>query len=71
MTIGKQNPAITTFLESINPKLKEAKATATCWKCHKPFTSANVFTEAGWREAQISNTCEACFDAIFAEQGEE
>lgn len=41
-----------------------------CIQCHKSFSLENVFTEAGWRETKISNTCEKCFDALFADDEE-
>ena len=47
----------------------------TCFDCKQPFTEANVRTALGWAETQISGSCEACFDKLFAEesdvQGEE
>jgi len=42
-----------------------------CHVCHNGFTPANVFTPAGWRETQISGTCEKCFDELFTEGEEE
>jgi hypothetical protein len=36
-----------------------------CISCGQPFTSDNVFTDAGRREVLISHTCEKCFDALF------
>jgi hypothetical protein len=38
-----------------------------CVKCKKPFTEANVFTTAGWRETTLSGMCEACWDNLFKE----
>ena len=44
----------------------------TCVICKKPFTDKNVFTDAGWRETQITGFCEKCFDeATLDEDGEE
>lgn len=37
-----------------------------CGVCKQPFTDQNVRTESGWAETQISQTCEDCFDAMFA-----
>jgi len=36
-----------------------------CCKCKQPFSDANVFTPAGWRETKASGLCEACWDAEF------
>ncbi len=41
-----------------------------CIACHLPFSAANVFTEAGARETQLSGLCEACFDNLFEEDGD-
>ena len=35
----------------------------SCISCKKPFTSENVYSQAGWRETKISQMCEKCFDA--------
>jgi hypothetical protein len=35
-----------------------------CMACGARFTDANVYTEAGWIETQISGICEACYDAV-------
>ncbi|TAM07223.1 MAG: hypothetical protein EPN70_03360 [Paraburkholderia sp.] len=50
-------------------EMKARLDSGVCISCGQPFTSDNVFTEAGRREAQISQTCEKCFDALF--DGEE
>lgn len=42
-----------------------------CVLCKEPFGEANVFTQAGWRETQITGLCEACFDRVTAEDDEE
>ena len=39
-----------------------------CIGCKQPFSSENIFTDAGWREAAISQTCEICFDKMFEEE---
>ena len=36
-----------------------------CFICEQPIGPANVRTEAGWRETQISGTCEDCFDKLM------
>lgn len=41
-----------------------------CVQCTEAFTARNVFTEAGWRETQISGMCEKCWDTLFAEPDE-
>lgn len=41
-----------------------------CLECKEPFSSANVFTPAGWKETSISNLCERCWDSMFAEDDE-
>lgn len=47
---------------------KEAKT--HCIACGEPFSDENVFTEAGWRETQISSMCEKCFDGLFEDEEE-
>lgn len=39
-----------------------------CVSCGQPFTDKNVFTNAGWRETRISQTCEKCFDELFEDE---
>jgi hypothetical protein len=36
-----------------------------CIDCKQPFTASNVFTADGWKEVNISQTCERCFDNLF------
>lgn len=36
-----------------------------CIICEESFTEKNCFTDAGWRETQISGFCESCFDGAF------
>lgn len=39
-----------------------------CVECNQTFEyEVNIFTQAGWREARITQTCEKCFDALWAE----
>lgn len=40
----------------------------SCISCTEPFSKQNVFTEAGWREVQISRMCERCFDELFDDE---
>lgn len=35
-----------------------------CVACGTRFTEANVWSDAGWLETQISGLCESCFDAV-------
>lgn len=35
-----------------------------CIICDESFTEKNCFTDAGWRETQISGLCESCFDGV-------
>lgn len=50
--------------------MKQRLLDGVCISCAKPFTSDNVFTDAGWRETRLSHTCEKCFDALFADMDE-
>jgi hypothetical protein len=38
-----------------------------CVFCHKDISWLNTKTPAGWRESQISGSCEKCFDLITQE----
>lgn len=40
-----------------------------CYACGVNFSIINTTTPAGWRETQISGSCENCFDQLF--EGEE
>ena len=54
------------------PEQMQARLKAgTCISCGEPFTDANVFTHAGWKETRISQTCERCFDALFDDEDED
>ncbi|WP_429336117.1 hypothetical protein [Paraburkholderia sp. 35.1] len=35
-----------------------------CVSCGARFTDANVWSEVGWIETQVSGLCEACFDSV-------
>lgn len=37
-----------------------------CTRCRLPFPGRTT-SAAGWRETQISGTCEFCFDELFDE----
>lgn len=41
-----------------------------CIFCKQEFTSQNVYSKMGWRETQISGSCEKCFDEICADPDE-
>ena len=43
-----------------------------CMNCDVRLADpAAASSPAGWRETQISGTCETCFDAMFAEDDED
>lgn len=42
-----------------------------CVNCKQPFSVANVFTSAGWRETRLSGMCEKCWDETFAAEDDE
>ncbi len=45
-----------------------------CIACGSRFTDANVYSEAGWLETQISGMCELCFDTVadlFSKEGDD
>lgn len=53
-------------------EFEELKATVplnqlctTCCDCKQPFTSANVTSAEGWKDTQLIETCEKCFDSYF------
>jgi hypothetical protein len=56
-----------TFKTPTREQVIERTLSGKCILCANPFTSDNVYTDAGWRETQISHTCEKCFDALFAD----
>ena len=40
----------------------------TCMICRESLSSHRAaYSTAGWRETQISGTCEHCFDSMFKE----
>jgi hypothetical protein len=39
--------------------------TDKCLLCKEAFSEANVFTNEGHKETQISGICERCFDQLF------
>lgn len=46
-------------------QMQERLKSGVCISCGEPFSDKNVRTQAGWRETQISQTCETCFDSLF------
>ncbi|CAN0620309.1 conserved protein of unknown function [Burkholderia multivorans] len=59
-------------IKDVLPEHMKARLnTGVCISCGQPFTADNVFTDAGWRETRISQTCERCFDALFDEEDDE
>ena len=54
---------------AILPDQMQARLTAgACISCGEPFSEKNVFSQAGWAETRISQTCERCFDALFEDE---
>lgn len=52
-------------VESLPPVY--SKGFTQCVFCKQPFTNENVYSQMGWRETQISGSCEKCFDDICQE----
>lgn len=49
------------FIDELNKRIIEGR----CVDCGQHFVDGvNVFSDAGWRETEISQTCEKCFDAL-------
>ncbi len=42
-----------------------------CVRCREPFSEANTWTPAGWRETRLSGLCERCFDEVTREPDSE
>lgn len=36
-----------------------------CIQCKEDFTNNNVYSKDGWKETQISDLCESCFNKNF------
>lgn len=66
LRIGKLQPESFEEFQQLNGEGNVAYH--NCRLCGLPFTPNNTETAAGWRETQISATCETCFDAIFADK---
>jgi hypothetical protein len=60
---------------SLTKKLREELFGETedgcCVKCKQRFSESNVFSDAGWRETEISQICEDCWDKMFSENQED
>lgn len=54
------------FKDSFAEQLYGKTEPGCCVQCKRPFTSLNVYTEAGWRETKISKMCECCWDHLFS-----
>ena len=60
-------PAIENLLNELALEREWAKAQCVCLSCLQPFSAANVYSEAGWRETRTSGMCEDCWDKLFEE----
>jgi len=49
-------------------QLARAAPHLSCGICKAQFSETNVHTSEGWRETQISGTCEDCYDELFREE---
>ena len=68
--MGK-TPEMQKFVDGLAEATFGATPPYCCVSCKQPFSGANVFTPAGWREVRISKMCEACFDKAFSEFDDE
>jgi hypothetical protein len=57
-----------TIVQLLPADMKARLDAGVCIDCGQPFTAANVHTDAGWRETKLSQMCEDCFDALFADE---
>ena len=55
------------FLDTFRDSVGLSAPQGCCVCCKQPFTDANVFTELGWKETRISQTCEKCWNEMFSE----
>lgn len=62
---GKDLPDSFTDFQSL--KLEGRAPWHRCRACGAHFTPENTHTAAGWRETQITGTCEDCFDQLCSE----
>ncbi len=66
-----QNPALAAFAEKLTKEMYPDAKAGHCLECKEPFSEKNIYSEAGWREAKMSQLCEKCFDKMFAEDEED
>lgn len=66
----KLDELIENTLDNVMEFYPHRQRATQCVRCTKPFTEKNVHTEAGWRETQLSQMCEDCFDEIVREEDE-
>ena len=59
------------LLELMRKELYGETPEGCCVKCKKPFSSENVFMEAGWKDTKISKLCEVCWEIETKEPEEE
>jgi len=43
----------------------------SCVTCGEEFSGKNTKSAAGWRDTQISQMCENCFDGLFADSDDD
>jgi hypothetical protein len=60
-----QSPALKALSDKLMAEMYPNAKPGCCVECNQPFTEKNVFTQAGWAETKLSQTCEACFDRIW------
>jgi hypothetical protein len=59
-------PSLRDFQKQMEEAVYGETPAGHCVNCKQPFSQANVRTEAGWKETQISKLCEVCWDKLFA-----
>jgi hypothetical protein len=57
-----------TLVRLLPDEMKQRLADGVCIGCGHAFSEENVHSDAGWREVKLSNMCEDCFDALFADE---
>ena len=53
------------FQQSLREETFGPTPEGCCVACKEPFSAKNVWTPAGWREIEISQMCEECWDRTF------
>ena len=71
MPIEGQSPALAAFAENLTKQMYPHAKKGHCLVCDQPFSDKNIYSDAGRREAEISQTCETCFDKMYAEPEDE